>query len=85
MFRELYKNKLEYIREIKKEFIERIIGKILKNPKQKSNENNEFNPEYLKYLEAIIKVNGRCHKENLEKLYRLIERESVFKKIFYGK
>lgn len=38
VYRELYKNKLEYIREIKKNFIERIINKILKNPRSKSNE-----------------------------------------------
>jgi hypothetical protein len=39
--------------------------KILKNPKEKSNDLCEFNPEYLRYLESIVKVNEKCHKANL--------------------
>jgi hypothetical protein len=65
VYREIYKNNLEYIREIKKSFIEKIILKIIKNPKENTNDICEFNPEYLRYLESIVKVNGKCHKVNL--------------------
>ena len=36
VYNELYSNKIEYIREIKKNFIEKIIFKIIKDPKVKS-------------------------------------------------
>lgn len=35
-------------------------------------------------MQSIVKINGVCHKNNLEKFYRLIEKESTFKKILYG-
>lgn len=44
VYRELYKNNLEYIREIKRSLLEKIVQKILKKPKSNQKDSNEYNP-----------------------------------------
>lgn len=84
VYKELYKNKLEYVRQIKKEFIECIITKVVPNTRSQSNEGCEFNPELLSYLESVIKIDGEIYKPNLETVYRLIEKPQVFRKIMFA-
>jgi hypothetical protein len=95
LYIELFKNHKDYTKQIKPILVEKIINKIIKpidpktyNPNERisvtTNEDCEFNPEYLRFFRTICVVEEKCYKPNLEMIFKFVEKEHIFRRIFFA-
>lgn len=68
----LFQDQKDLIQQVCPSMIERIIGRIVKNPRVRNNDGCEFNPELLEMLLCLLSIHGKIYKPNVEILYKCL-------------
>jgi hypothetical protein len=82
------------VKQVRPAVVEKILHKILRNPSAlqspsmrtsiTADRDCEYNPEYLEFLNTICFSQGKVYKKNLEIIFRLIDKETVFKRLLFA-